>query len=66
MRRVVVLASLVIAGAVSAVIAQSPQPAQRVLEVEKLRENLFVLKGTGSGGNTAVFVGSSGVVVVDT
>jgi len=65
-RRVVVLASLVIAGAVSAVVAQSQQPAPRVLEVEKLRDNLFVLKGTGSGGNTAVFVGSSGVVVVDT
>ena len=48
------------------VAAQAPPPAARVLEVEKLRDNLFVLRGTGSGGNTAVFVGSTGVVVVDT
>jgi glyoxylase-like metal-dependent hydrolase (beta-lactamase superfamily II) len=48
------------------VAAQAPPPAVRVLEVEKLRDNLFLLRGTGSGGNTAVFVGSTGVVVVDT
>jgi cyclase len=65
-RRMVVLVGLVIVGAVTMVAAQAPQPPNRVLEVEKLRDNLFVLRGTGSGGNTAVFVGSSGVVVVDT
>jgi glyoxylase-like metal-dependent hydrolase (beta-lactamase superfamily II) len=43
---------------------QAPAPAPRVVEVEKLKDNLFVLKG--GGGNTAVFIGSSGVVVVDT
>jgi cyclase len=32
--------------------------------VEKLKDNLYLLKG--GGGNTAVFVGTSGVVVVDT
>jgi glyoxylase-like metal-dependent hydrolase (beta-lactamase superfamily II) len=37
--------------------------APRVVEVEKLKDNLFVLRG--GGGNTAVFVTSSGVVVVD-
>jgi cyclase len=31
-----------------------------------LKDNLFVLRGQGGGGNTAVFVGSKGVVVVDT
>ena len=36
----------------------------RVVEVEKLKDNLFVLKG--GGGNTAVFVQASGVTVVDT
>ena len=66
MRRVVVLVGLVVVGALSMVAAQAPQPAARVLDVEKLRDNLFVLRGTGSGGNTAVFVGSTGVVVVDT
>jgi len=42
---------------------QQPQGA-RVVEVEKVRENLFVLKG--GGGNTAVFVQAGGVTVVDT
>jgi cyclase len=65
LNRASVLTALVVIGAIPIVIA-AQQSAPRVLEVEKLRDNLFVLKGTGSGGNTAVFVGSSGVVVVDT
>ena len=68
MRRVTVLATLVVVGALSAAVAAYQQPpnppAQRVVEVEKLRENLFVLRG--GGGNTAVFVTTKGVVVVDT
>ena len=35
-----------------------------VIEVEKLKENLFVLRG--GGGNTTVFVQANGVTVVDT
>ena len=35
-----------------------------VVEVQKLKDNLFVL--TGGGGNTAVFVQANGVTVVDT
>jgi glyoxylase-like metal-dependent hydrolase (beta-lactamase superfamily II) len=56
---------LVLVGGVSltATAFQQP-PAPKVVDVEKLRENLFLLKG--GGGNTAVFVGSAGVVVVDT
>jgi len=42
------------------------QPAARVIEVDKLRDNLYVMRGTGSGGNSAVFITSTGVVVVDT
>ena len=38
--------------------------APKVVEVEKLKDNLFMLKG--GGGNTAVFVGSNGITVVDT
>jgi cyclase len=64
--RAFVLIALVVVGAIPTVIAARQQPPSRVLEVEKLRDNLFVLRGTGSGGNTAVFVGSTGVVVVDT
>jgi glyoxylase-like metal-dependent hydrolase (beta-lactamase superfamily II) len=64
-RRFIVLVGLVALGGLSvAVSAYQQQPAARVLEVEKLRDNLFVLRG--GGGNTAVFVGSNGVVVVDT
>ena len=39
-------------------------PGARVVEVQKLKDNLFVL--TGGGGNTAVFVQANGVAVVDT
>jgi glyoxylase-like metal-dependent hydrolase (beta-lactamase superfamily II) len=44
--------------------AGGSEQAPRVVEVEKLRDNLFVLRG--GGGNTAVFVRNDGVVVVDT
>ena len=73
MKRVIVLAMLLMTGALSLVVTASQQPAAgtaaqpaapKVVEVEKLRDNLFMLKG--GGGNTAVFVGTTGVVVVDT
>src|SRR6187455_317694 len=72
MKRVIVLAALLVVGALSMAVAASQQPAgngaaqaaPKVVAVEKLRDNLFML--TGGGGNTAVFVGASGVVVVDT
>ena len=38
--------------------------APQVIQVDKLKDNLFVLRG--GGGNTAVFVGTDGVTVVDT
>ena len=70
MRRVPVLIVLLVVGSLSLAVrayqAGGGQQAQapRVVEVEKLRDNLFMLKG--GGGNTAVFVGTTGVVVVDT
>ena len=67
MNRGLVLGVLVAVGAASAVTAayQAQQQNQpMVVEVEKLKDNLFMLKG--GGGNTAVFVGTAGVVVVDT
>ena len=64
MKRVIVLATLLMAGALSLVVTASQAAAPKVVEVEKLRDNLFMLKG--GGGNTAVFVGTTGVVVVDT
>jgi len=67
MSRGFVLGILVAAGAATAVSAayQAQQQNQpKVVEVEKLKDNLYMLKG--GGGNTAVFVGTTGVVVVDT
>jgi cyclase len=73
MKRVTVLATLLMAGALSLAVTALQQPAAgeatqaaapKIVEVEKLRDNLFMLKG--GGGNTAVFVGTTGVVVVDT
>jgi cyclase len=63
MKRIVVLTSLIVAGAISYLVAQGGQ-APMVVEVEKLKDNLFVLKG--GGGNTTVFVQSNGITVVDT
>jgi cyclase len=64
MKRMIVLGALVVVGALSlAVAAQQPASAPKVLEVTKLKDNLFVLKG--GGGNTAVFVMADGVTVVD-
>ena len=62
MRRTIALAILLAAGTLTAALAQQDQP--KVVEVEKLADNLFVLKG--GGGNTTVFVTAAGVTVVDT
>jgi cyclase len=67
MTRGIALGTLMAVGALSLVVSgyQSPSPAgPKVVEVEKLKDNLFMLKG--GGGNTAVFVTAGGVVVVDT
>jgi cyclase len=66
MKRQVVLGSLIVVGALAMATAaqQAPAPAATALQVEKLRDNLFVLRG--GGGNTAVFVQANGVTVVDT
>lgn len=66
MKRGFVLGMLIVAGALSISVAAYQQQAQapKVVEVEKLKDNLFMLKG--GGGNTAVFVMANGVAVVDT
>jgi cyclase len=67
MRRRFVLGALLAAGGLSLTLAASQQPpaAQaRVVEVDKLKDNLYVLKN--GGGNSAVLVTATGVVVVDT
>jgi glyoxylase-like metal-dependent hydrolase (beta-lactamase superfamily II) len=59
-----VLGLLVAAGAVTISAAQAPQQGPNVAEIEKVRDNLFMIKG--GGGNTAAFVTATGVVLVDT
>jgi cyclase len=66
MKRATVLCGLIAVGALSLHVAAFQPPAQqgpKVVEVEKVKENLFMLKG--GGGNTAVYVGANGVTVVD-
>jgi glyoxylase-like metal-dependent hydrolase (beta-lactamase superfamily II) len=75
MSRRIVLSAVLIVGVLSIAAGAWQQPARGgggltatpsvdALQVEKLAENLFVLRG--GGGNTAAFVSSTGVVLVDT
>lgn len=70
MTRSLVLSSIVAIGVVSvagrALLAQQQPPpaAPEVAKIEKVKDNLWMV--TGGGGNTAVFVTGSGVVLVDT
>lgn len=68
MKRIAVLGTLVLLGgmsiAVKAAQQPAPQPSADNLTVDKVKDNLFVLRG--GGGNTAVFVTATGVTIVDT
>jgi glyoxylase-like metal-dependent hydrolase (beta-lactamase superfamily II) len=71
MRRQLVLGILIAAGALTISVAALQQPpapaagqAPRVVDVEKLKDNLYMMRG--GGGNSAVFITTTGVVVVDT
>ena len=68
MKRTVVLGALAMVGTLASAMAafQAPaaQPTPMVIEVEKLKDNFYVLRG--GGGNTAVLITASGVTLVDT
>lgn len=77
MRRAFVLGVLVTVGALSiAVAGQAPGASAKAMaatRIEKVKDNLYVITGSGvedttafSGGNVAVFVTDSGVTLVDT
>ena len=80
MRRAVVLGALITFGALSMAVAAYQAPAQgptpqalEATKLEKVKENLYIITGSNptpresfSGGNTAVFIADSGVVIVDT
>src|SRR4051794_39679367 len=64
MRRVIVLGILLAAGGFAAGKGQKPPAGgPKDIQVEKVKDNLYVLRG--GGGNTAVFVTADGVTVVD-
>src|SRR5438132_13079192 len=76
MRRGVLLAILVVLGCLPLVVSGFQAPSASALaatKIEKLKDNLYVITGSGvepqnafSGGNQAVFITDAGVVVVDT
>jgi cyclase len=68
MKRQLVLGVLLATGAASVGVTAWQQPAgapaARVVEVDKLKDNLYMMRG--GGGNSAVFIMADGVTVVDT
>jgi glyoxylase-like metal-dependent hydrolase (beta-lactamase superfamily II) len=68
MSRLTILGGVLAAGALSMTVAAFQQPpaaqAPRIVEVDKLKDNLYVMKG--GGGNSSVLITGAGVVVVDT
>ncbi len=70
MKRQIVLGALLVFGALSltaAALQQPPAPSASAIQVEKLADNLYVLRALpAGGGNTSVFITANGVTVVDT
>ena len=74
MKRLAILASIVLAGVTAAAVSaqQGPPPGARpagnplpgITDIEQVSDNVY--KIFGAGGNTLVFVRSDGVVLVDT
>jgi len=65
MTRTSTVSAIVVAGLFTITVAASQQPdAPKVVEVEKVKDNLYMMKG--GGGNSAVFITADGVTVVDT
>jgi glyoxylase-like metal-dependent hydrolase (beta-lactamase superfamily II) len=74
MKRVLVLGIVVAAGSLSVAVSAwqlppTPPPSVKGLVADKLRDNLFVVRGSDPkafvGGNTAVFIQANGVTLVD-
>ena len=82
MRRTIVLGAIVLSGVITAAMVSAQQPAAGaqgrqggqgrgggftfppIQPIEKVKDNLYMIQG--QGGNTAVYVADSGVVLVDT
>src|SRR5437867_3820617 len=80
MKRLIILVTVLAAGAFSIAAAGYQQPSQGLpaaalaaTQIEKVKDNLYMITGADptdrnsfSGGNTGVFITDNGVVVVDT
>ena len=72
MRRSVCMATLALVGTLLTVSTHEARQQRAALELHDVAENLYMLSnassvdGMGGGGNTAIFVTGSGVVLVDT
>jgi cyclase len=65
MKRLFALGTLIAVGALSIAVSAFQQPqAPRIVDVQKIKDNLYVMMG--GGGNSAVFIATDGVTVVDT
>ena len=66
MKRAGVLSALIVVGALSlaAVTQGQPPTGPKVVELQKVKDNLYLL--SGGGGNSAAFITDLGVVLVDT
>jgi glyoxylase-like metal-dependent hydrolase (beta-lactamase superfamily II) len=62
--RFLVLSSLVVLGVGVTRAHQAAPAGQNVAEIEKVKDNLYMI--TGGGGNTAAYIAANGVVLVDT
>jgi len=69
MTRTFMLGALIAIGALSIgtrAYQQPPAPTgPKIVEAQKIKDNLYMLTGDGGGGNTAVYIGATGVTVVD-
>ena len=65
-KRAGVLSGLLVVGALSFAAGSRAQPStgRKVVELQKLKDNLYLL--SGGGGNSAAFITDLGVVLVDT
>ena len=62
-----VLGALVVVGAILVAAGAAQQtPSAASIQVDKVRDNLYVLRGGAGCGNTAAFITAKGVTLVDT
>ena len=75
MKRILVLGALVASGALSVALSgyQGQAPQAKLPDVTKVKDNLYIIEGSSpadrslfTGGNTGIFITTTGVVVVDT